>query len=120
MQDLGLKDYALIEGFVQLPDMGPPKREKPEELEHYEPPNVHELAHRLRRNDNSDLVPPWDPPEEEQPSEQWLEAYHKMVDDPDFKDMGPYTDPEVAKNYHSHDVALRQVHAPGLLPNSYF
>ena len=113
MQDLGLRDYALIEGFVQLPFMGPPKREKPEELEHYEPPNVHQLAHRLRKNDNSDLVPPWDPPKEEAPSEQFMEAYSKLVDDPEFKDMGPYTDPKVAELYHSDDVVLRHIHTQG-------
>ena len=110
MQDLQLRDYAIVEGFVQLPHQGAPKREKPEELEDYQPPNVHQMAHRLRKNDNSDLVPPWEPPvEEEVVSEEDAEVFSKLLDDPDFKDMGPYTDPKLAEQYHSHDVELRRI-----------
>ena len=112
-QDLHLKDYALIEGFVQLPHKGPPKREVPEELENYQPPDVHALSSRLRKNDNSDLIPPWEPPVEEEPSEDELDAYERLLNDPNFEDMGPYTDPEVAKEFHSNDVELRHVESSG-------
>ena len=112
LQDLQLKDYAIVEGFVQLAAKGPPDREKPEELDGYQPPDVNQMAHRLRKNDNSGLVPPWEPPpeeEEEVMSDADVDVFSELLDDPDFKDMGPYTDPEVARHYHSHDVELRRV-----------
>lgn len=98
---------------MQLPQKDPPPREVPEELERYEPPDVHALKHRLRKNDNSDLIPPWDPPDQEDEQIADLNAYSEFLSDPDFKDMGPYTDPGVADEYHSNDVQLRETHSEG-------
>lgn len=118
VQDLQLKDYAVIEGFVQLPHKGSPKREVPEELEYYQPPDVNAMAHRLRKNDNSDLIPPWEPPDdaEEEEARKEMETCARLFqDDPDFKDMGPYTNPQLAEEYHSHDVELRHLEPRGQL-----
>ena len=95
---------------MQMPAKGVPKREKPEELDGYQPPNVNQMAHRLRKNDNTDMVPPWEPPpEDDVMSDADVDIFSKLLDDPDFKDMGPYTDPELAEQYHSHDVELRTI-----------
>ena len=67
----------------------------------------------LRPSDNVALgmAPPWEPPEKEEEEEEedpdaWCRA---LLDDGGFENMGPYTDPEVAKLYHSDDVELGKV-----------
>lgn len=112
IQELGLRDYARIDGFVQLPPKPPQKREKPAELANYRVPTVEEAAGKLRPSDNiaAGLAPPWDPPSEE---EDPLEVYRPLLEDGGWENMGPYTDPEVAKNYHSNDVELRLVQKTG-------
>ena len=64
----------------------------------------------LRPSDNVALgmAPPWEPREEdeEEDPDAWCRA---LLDDGGFENMGPYTDPEVAKLYHSDDVELGEV-----------
>ena len=106
MQDLNLSDYARIDGYVQLQSKPKVEKEKPEELDEYQPPTVDELAPRLRMSDNSSMVPPWEAPEppadiDDEPS--WVKH---LIDDPDFEDMGPYTNSKLASQYHSGDVEV--------------
>ena len=88
----------------------PPKpvqeEERLDELEQFSVPTVDELAPRLRPSDNSAMIPPWDPveppPERDEPPE-WV---GHILDDPNFEDMGPYTNPELASQYHGGGVEI--------------
>lgn len=107
LQDLGLRDYARIDGVVQLPPKPKPKDEKPEEIENYHVPTVDELASQLRPSDNSTMIPPWDPPEVEEINPEEARVWTEQIyQDPFFQDMGPYSNPELASQYHSDEVEL--------------
>lgn len=61
MQDLGLRDIARIDGYVVLPRVEHAPHKAIPQLERFVPKTLEEHKYRLRPNDNSDLVPPWEP-----------------------------------------------------------
>ena len=52
VQDLGLRDYARLDGFVQLPPKTVEPRERPAELDVFVNPKIDDLAAAARPTSN--------------------------------------------------------------------